>query len=436
MATIRPLRALRPVPEAASAVASVPYDVVGAAEARELAAGNPLSFLRVSRAEIDLPAGTEPYADAVYRRASANLEELVRKAPLVHDESPSLYLYRLRAGSHEQTGVAGCFSLAEYDRHVVRRHERTRPDKEDDRTRHMLALGAQTGIVFLAYRADQAVGAMVRRGTGEPPLLDVTASDGVQHRVWRLGPADTTALVEAFAAIPALYIADGHHRVASAARARDRLGPAVAAAPEAAAQFFLAAAFPDAETRILPYNRTVAGLGDHTPEALVDAVRARFRVRAAPRAPETRATAAPAPPKGQVDMYLAGRWHRIDLGPEREAAGAQGEAAGLDVARLHDRLLGPLLGITDLRSDRRIAFVGGSGGTAALERAVDGGAADVAFSLAAVTPDQLLAVSDAGEMMPPKSTWFEPKLRDGLLIHRITGTGLDRRAAAGGGGGR
>ena len=423
MAIIRPFRALRPVPEAAAAVASVPYDVVSAAEARELAAGNPLSFLRVSRAEIDLPVGTDPYVDAVYRRASVNLGELARKAPLVDEDAPSLYLYRLRAGSHEQTGVAGCFSLAEYDRHIVKRHERTRPDKEDDRTRHLLALGAQTGIVFLAYRADEAVGAVVRRGAGGRPLFEVAAPDGVQHTVWRLRPADTVALVEAFAAVPALYIADGHHRVASAARARDQLR-AASADPEAAAQLFLAAAFPDTETRILPYNRTVARLGDYAPEAFVGAVRARFRVSAA---------GAALPPKGQVDMYVAGRWHRVDLGGEREMAARPGEAAGLDVARLHDRLLGPLLGITDVRGDPRIAFVGGAGGTVALERAVDDGAAAVAFSLAPVAPVELLAVSDAGEMMPPKSTWFEPKLRDGLLIHRITGTGLDPRAATGGG---
>ncbi len=426
MAIIRPFRALRPVPEAAAAVASVPYDVVSAAEAREQAAGNPLSFLRVSRAEIDLPAGTDPYSAAVYRRAAANLAALARQAPLVDEEAPSLYLYRLRAGRHEQTGVAGCFSLAEYDRNVVKRHEGTRSDKEDDRTRHMLALGAQTGIVFLAYRADEAVGAVVRRGAGGPPLLEVSAPDGVQHAVWRLGPADTAALVAAFAGVPALYIADGHHRVASAARARGQLGPAVADDPEAAAHFFLAAAFPDTETRILPYNRTVRRLGERSPQAFLEAVRARFAVRAAPP------PATAAPPAGQVDMYLAGRWYRLDLGPGREAAGVREEAAGLDVARLHDRLLDPLLGIADVRSDPRIEFVGGAGGTAALEAAVDGGAAAVAFSLAPVAPSELLAVSDAGEMMPPKSTWFEPKLRDGLLIHRIAGTGLDPRPPHGG----
>ena len=423
MATIRPFRALRPVPEAASAVASVPYDVVGAAEARELAAGNPLSFLRVSRAEIELPEGTDPYARSVYRRAAANLERLVRTAPLVEDEAPALYLYRLRADGHQQTGVAGCFSLSEYDRHVVKRHETTRPDKENDRTRHMLALGAQTGIVFLAYRADEAVDAVVRRGTGSPPLFEVTAPDGVEHTMWRLGETDTATLVAAFAAVPALYIADGHHRVASAARARDELAPPGGAAPDAA-RFFLAAAFPETETRILPYNRAVSSIGDRTPDELLDAVRDRFRVSAADT---------PLPPKGRVDMYLAGRWHRVDPGPRREPVDAPGRAAELDVARLHERLLGPLLGITDVRNDPRLAFVGGSGGTAALERAVEGGAAAVAFSLAPVTPAELLAVSDAGEMMPPKSTWFEPKLRDGLLVHRIAGAGADSRPPAGGG---
>ncbi len=410
MATIRPFRALRPDPHAAAAVAAVPYDVVTADEARALAADNPLSFLHVSRAEIDLPARADPYADAVYRRAAENLETLKRRAPFVVDDAPSLYLYELRSGDHTQTGLAGCFSLAEYDRDVVKRHERTRRDKEDDRTRHMLAVGAQTGIAFLAYRAAASIDALVDRATTEPPLVDLAAPDGVQHTLWRLAPETAAAVVDAFAEVPAVYIADGHHRIASAARARDALARTRGGDVAAASDLFLGVAFPDRETRILAYNRTLTTLAGRTPAQFLDAVRARFPMTV---------DAAATPPKGQVAMYLDGRWSAIDLGATRATADPTSPTAGLDVALLHDHVFAPLLDVADVRTDPRIAFVGGSRGTAALERAVDSGAAAVAFSLAPVTPAELLAVSDAGDIMPPKSTWFEPKLRDGLLIHEI-----------------
>ena len=406
MAIIRPFRALRPAPAAAAAVAAVPYDVVSTSEARGLAAGNPLSFLRVSRAEIDLPDGADPYGRPVYERAARNLEALTARAPLVVDPEPALYLYRMQADGHEQVGLAGCFSLDEYDRGVVRRHERTRRDKEDDRTRHMVALRAQTGIVFLTYRAAAAVDGVVSRAADGAPLLDVAAADGVRHSVWRL-PADAAdAAVSAFAEVPAVYIADGHHRVASAARARDELA---GADPAHESRFFLGVAFPDDQTRILPYNRTLANLAGRTPAEFLEALRERFPVTADGRR---------VPPPGRLAMYLAGVWHSVDLAAARTAA-AGGPAARLDAAILQDRILAALLDVADVRSDPRVAFVGGARGAAALEQAVDSGAAAVAFSLAAVTPGELLAVSDAGGVMPPKSTWFEPKLRDGLLIHRI-----------------
>ena len=410
LATIRPFRALRPDPRVAAAVASVPYDVVTADEARALAADNPLSFLHVSRAEIDLPASANPYDDAVYRRAAENLETLKRLAPFVVDDEPLLYLYRLRSGDHMQTGLAGCFSLEEYDRNVIRRHERTRRDKEDDRTRHMLAVGAQTGIAFLAYRAAASIDALVERATTDQPLVDLATSDDVHHTIWRLGPEAASAAVDAFAEVPAVYIADGHHRIASAARAHDALTPKAVGDPAGNPHLFLGVAFPDRETRILAYNRTVTTLAGRTPAQFLDAVRARF-----PVTPDASAT----PPKGQVAMYLDRRWSAIDLGPARFAANATSPTARLDVALLHDQVFAPLLDVADVRTDPRIAFVGGVRGTAALERAVDTGAAAVAFSLAPVTPAELLAVSDAGDVMPPKSTWFEPKLRDGLLIHEI-----------------
>lgn len=388
-------------------MAAVPYDVVSTREARRLAAGNPLSFLRVSRAEIDFPTDADPYSEAVYERAVRNLRELTRSAPLVVEAEPSLYLYRLRTAGHEQTGLAGCFSLDEYDRDVIKRHERTRRDKEDDRTRHMVALRAQTGIVFLTYRAAPAVDAVVFRGVGGDPLLDVSASDGVRHTVWRLSAGETADAVAAFGGVPAVYIADGHHRIASAARARDELA---ADDPAHDGRFFLGVAFPDRQVRILPYNRTVANLAGRTEAGFLAALRSRFRVTAG---------GPPVPAKGRLAMYLGGRWYAIDR--EDGAGSTPGEepTARLDVAILQDHILAPLLDVADIRTDPRMTFVGGARGTEALERAVDSGAAKVAFSLAAVTPAELLAVSDAGDVMPPKSTWFEPKLRDGLLIHAI-----------------
>ena len=387
-------------------MAAVPYDVVSTSEARRLAAGNPSSFLHVSRAEIGLPDGADPYGGPVYERAAGNLQALVEQAPLVVDPEPALYLYRMRTDGHEQTGLAGCFSLDEYDRGVVKRHERTRRDKEDDRTRHMVALRAQTGIVFLTYRARAEVDGVLDGGAAGPPLLDVAAPDGVRHSVWRLSAAATRAAVSAFAGVPAVYIADGHHRIASAARARDALA---GGDPAHEAQFFLGVAFPDRRTRILAYNRTVANLAGRTAAQFLAALRERFPVAAGP----------PVPRKGGLAMYLAGAWHAVDLAAAAAEAAGGGPAAQLDVAILQDRILAPLLAVADVRTDPRMTFVGGARGVGALEQAVDSGAAAVAFSLAPVTPDELLAVSDAGGVMPPKSTWFEPKLRDGLLIHTI-----------------
>lgn len=406
MALIRPFRALRPEPDAAAAVAAVPYDVVTAGEARALAAGNPLSFLHVSRAEIDLPPEIDPHDAAVYRAAADNLERLGRAAPLVVEAAPALYLYRLQAAGHEQTGLAACYSLDEYDRGAIRRHERTRPDKEDDRTRHLLALRAQTGIVLFTYRDVPEITALTRRAAGAAPLLDVQAADGVRHTVWRLGRADQAAAEAAFARVPALYVADGHHRIAAAARARDRL-----AAAAAGAAFVLGVAFPATEVRIQAYNRTVTDLAGLTPGRFLDALRARFPLRPA---------AAAEPPRGHVAIGLGGgAWYDVELPAAPRGDRASDPAARLDAAVLQDALLAPLLQVADVRTDPRIGFVGGAGGVGALERLVDSGAAAAAFALAPVTTDDLFAVSDAGGMMPPKSTWFEPKLRDGLLIHTL-----------------
>ena len=409
MAQLHPFRALRPAPAAAPSVSSVPYDVVSTEEARQIAAGNSLSFLHVTRAEIDLPPDTDPYSPSVYEKARANLEALRERAPLELDEVPSIYLYRLRMGNHEQTGIAGCFSIDEYESDVIKKHERTRRDKEDDRTRHIVELRAQTGIVFLTYKATGEVDDIAGQVTAGEPVYDFTADDGVRHTVWRAGLDQTQALVQAFQRIPSLYIADGHHRAASAARARAEVGDRQGSTADAAdASTFIAVAFPDAQMQVLPYNRTVKDLAGKSPEQFLDALRQVV--------PVADGSASPAV-KGDVRMYLAGKWYALDFRGLRPEDASR--ASGLDVARLQRAVLEPLLGIGDVRSDKRIDFVGGARGTKALEGAVDSGKAAVAFSLFPVSIDDLMVISDTGGIMPPKSTWFEPKLRDGLLVHTI-----------------
>jgi uncharacterized protein (DUF1015 family) len=407
MASLFPFRALRPAPAAAAAVSSVPYDVVSADEAKQLAAGNPLSFLHVTRSEIDLPSDTDPYAPAVYDRARENFDRLRKSAPLVLEAEPALYVYRLRMGEHEQTGIAGCFSVDEYEQDVIKKHERTRRDKEDDRTRHMVDIRAQTGVVFLTYHALGQVDAEMRRVTSAAPLYDFTASDGIQHTVWRAGAEETRGLVRAFAQIPALYIADGHHRAASAARARAAL-QATNNGSAAEAASFIAVAFPHDQMKILPYHRTVKDLAGRSSDEFLRELGQRF--------PVTDGTPSPSR-KGQVSMYLAGRWYTIDLSTAKPQDATH--ASTLDVALLQHHVLEHILGVGDIRSDKRIDFVGGARGTSSLEQAVNSGKAAVAFSMYPVTIDDLMKISDAGGIMPPKSTWFEPKLRDGLLVHLI-----------------
>jgi len=409
VAIIRPFNALRPQAERAPQVAAVPYDVVNTEEARALAAGNPWSFLHVSRPEIDLPEGTFIYSDEVYAKALANFEKLTNECPLQTEETPSLYLYRQIMGDHEQIGVVACCSVDEYDRDIIRKHERTRRDKEDDRTRHILILRAQTGPVFLTYRAQPQIDSLVAVAlNGNPPLYDFVANDDIRHTVWRVPTYDP--LVEAFTKVPYLYVADGHHRAASASRARSELkeqGFAFIGNEEF--NFFLCVLFPDNQLQILPYNRIVRDLNGLSRDEFLARVRESFRVseNALPSTPE----------RGHWSMYLDGRWYGLAL-PEN-AARPVGTVDSLDVSILQIQLLEPVLGIKDVRTDKRIDFVGGIRGTQELERLVNEGKAAMAFSLYPTTIDDLLRVSDAGEIMPPKSTWFEPKLRDGLLIHEI-----------------
>ncbi|HMH43978.1 MAG TPA: DUF1015 family protein [Pyrinomonadaceae bacterium] len=409
MAIIRPFNALRPAADHAAEVAAVPYDVVNTEEARALASGNPFSFLHVSRPEVDLPDGTPIYSDEVYAKAADNFEKLKRECPLQSEETPSLYLYRLIMGEHEQIGVVACCSVDEYDQDIIRKHERTRRDKEDDRTRHILVLRAQTGPVFLTYRAQEKIDSLVAEALqNNPPVYDFVANDDIRHTIWRVPTYDP--LVTAFAGVPYLYIADGHHRAASASRACAELketGFGFIGNEEYT--FFQCVLFPDNQLRILPYNRVVKDLNGMSQVEFLSRVKESFVIsQGASSSPETR---------GHWCMYLDGQWHGLGLRDTIERP--TGVVESLDVSILQDRLLDPILGVKDVRTDKRIDFVGGIRGTAELEKLVNEGKAAVAFSLYATTIDDLLKVSDAGEIMPPKSTWFEPKLRDGLLSHEI-----------------
>jgi len=408
VAVIRPFRALRPQADRAESVASVPYDVVNTEEARALAQGNPLSFLHVSRPEIDLPPSTDIHSDIVYRKAVENFEKLIAECPMEKESEPSLYLYRLIMGDHTQIGIVATCSIDEYDNSTIRKHERTRRDKEDDRTRHMLMLKAQTGPVFLTYRRRAEIDEQVSAGVSATPLYDITAPDGVRHTIWRL--SDTESLVKNFESVPLLYIADGHHRAASASRARAELrDQSFAHTGKEDYNYFLTVIFPDSQVQILAYNRTVQDLNGLTQEQFLDTVKEQFTIteKASPEPPE----------RGNWSMYLDSKWYGLQLSPATTLPA--GTVATLDVSILQDRLLDPILGIKDVRTDKRVDFIGGLRGTKELERLVDEGKAAVAFSMFPTTVSELLMVSDANEIMPPKSTWFEPKLRDGLLIHTI-----------------
>src|SRR5580765_872028 len=409
MAIIRPFNALRPPEERAAQVAAVPYDVVNTEEARALASGNPWRFLNVSRPEIDLPQGTPIYSDQVYAKAAENFAQLKKDGPLTNEETPSLYLYRLIMGDQEQVGIVACCSEDEYDGDIIRKHERTRRDKEDDRTRHILVLHAQTGPVFLTYRAQEKIDRLVANALSRnPPLYDFVANDDIRHTIWRVPNYD--ALVEAFAAVPYLYIADGHHRAASASRARAELketGFGFIGNEEY--NFFQCVLFPDNQLRILPYNRVVRDLNGLSAAELIAQLRKNF---------DLTENGLPSPnQRGQWSMYLDGRWYGLEL--RADITRPAGVVESLDVSMLQDRLLDPILGIKDVRTDKRIDFVGGIRGPEELVKLVDERKAAVAFSLYPTTIEDLLSVSDAGEIMPPKSTWFEPKLRDGLLSHEI-----------------
>jgi uncharacterized protein (DUF1015 family) len=403
---IRSYRALRPLPALAAQIASVPYDVVNTAECRALVEGNPLSMLRVARADLEFPDGTDPYSDAVYARAKENFQKLISAGHLVRESGPSLYIYQQQMGAHIQTGVAALCHVDDYDNNLIKKHEKTRKDKEDDRVRHTGTLSANPGPVFLTYRDQPTIDTIVAAATASEPLFSFTATDGIRHTVWRITAPDT--LVAAFRPVPAFYIADGHHRAASAARvARERRAANPAHTGDEDYNWFLTVLFPAKQLRILPYNRLIADLNGRTARQFLGELGRAGAITPA-------AEPAPAAP-GSVHFYVEGQWHALALNP---SLGAD-PVSRLDVSLLQDKVLAVMLGIDDPRTSKRIDFVGGIRGTKYLEDAVNSRRATVAFSLHPVTIDQLMDISDAGQIMPPKSTWFEPKLRDGLFMHQF-----------------
>jgi len=408
VSAIKPFKALRPRPGFAEKVSCPPYDVVSVEEAKAAAAGNTQSFFHVTKPEIDLASEEMPQPEKALTVAEQNLRHFIEEGTLVQEAEPGLYVYRLSVGDHTQTGVVACCSLDEYDRGLIKRHEQTREDKVAERTGHMLRLRAQTGLIFLAYRGSPAIDKLVREPGQTEPLYDFLCEGGVRNTIWRA--PQTEELVRAFAEVSALYIADGHHRVASAARVRDELKknePEYTG--EESYNYFIAAMFPAEELQVLAYNRVVKDLNGLTREEFLAKVGEKFQVTEnAPPKPARR---------GEFSMYLGGRWYGLSW---RETAGPNGSIArSLDANILHEYLIEPILGIVNLQTDKRIKFIGGSRGPEELERRVDIGKSKVAFSLYPASVEDMLRVSDAGEIMPPKSTWFEPKLRDGLLIHLI-----------------
>ena len=405
---IRPFAGLRPAPEYAQQVAAPPYDVLSTEEARTQAQGKPWSFLHISKPEIDLPAGTDHYSPEVYAKATENMRRMVQSGVLKRDDKPCYYAYRLIMNDHVQTGLVAAASVADYDSQRIRRHELTRPDKEDDRVRQIEAVSAHTGPVMVAYPATPEVDAMLADASSGAPEFDVlVGSGGVRHMLWVIRDEDRIArLTAAFEAMPALYIADGHHRTAAASRvAASRRSKARNASEEAGYERFLCVAFPHHETRILPYNRVVRDLNGLDRVEFLRRTAMRFSVAqsAGKVVPERR---------GVFGLYLPGEWYRLEIDPMRIPAG--NPTTRLDISLLAEHLLGPILAIGDPRTDPRIDFIGGIRGPEELERRVAGGMA-AAFSLYPTSMQDLMAVADARGIMPPKSTWFEPKLADGLV---------------------
>ena len=403
MPMIQPFRALRPAPGRAAEILAPPYDVLTSAEARERARGKPWSFLHVSKPEIDLEPSVDPYTPEVYAKAAANLERMIAEGVLIRDATPGYYVYRLTRNGRSQTGIAAVASLADYATNRVRKHELTTPVKEDDRVRQIEAIKAQTGPVMVAYPVAPEIDAILAKAASANSIVDVTADDGVRHELWLIDSATTVAtLTRLFEALPAVYIADGHHRSAAAARVANARGG------RGSADHFLSVIFPDHQMTILDYNRVIRDLNGKRAEELLAALSESFGIE--PSSGPVRPTSA-----GEFGMFLAGRWYRLTL--KQNLIPRDDVIGRLPITLLSKNVIEPLFGISDQRKDKRIDFVGGGRGLEELERRVRSGEMAVAFALYPTTMADLIAVADAGKIMPPKSTWFEPKLADGMVSH-------------------
>ncbi len=411
MAVICPFKALRPDPKVANLVASVPYDVVNREEAAEYAKDFPNSYLRITRAEIEMDATVNPYSKEVYQKAKENLERIKNDAPLLEEQSPKFYLYKLVMGEQVQTGIAATFSVEDYNSNIIMKHEKTRKEKEDDRTNHIVTTSAQTGPVFLTYRGVEQVNEIVTKIQSEiKPVYDFTSTDNIQHTIWIVPDEYNKTIIDGIAKVKNLYIADGHHRAASAARAQKvKMENNKEHTGDEEYNFFLAVLFPAEQLKILPYNRVVLDLNGLSKEEFFNQVEKNFYLEKGNYHQPIE--------KKTFSMYIDGEWYYLK--PNNNVKLSAGVGENLDVSILQNYLLHPVLGIDDPRTSKRVDFIGGIRGTAELEKLVNSGKAAVAFSLYPVSVDDLMKISDAGEIMPPKSTWFEPKLRDGLLVHLI-----------------
>lgn len=412
MAVVKPFICIRPAKEHAAEVAALPYDVYNRKEACAAVKGNPLSFLNIDRAETQFSDDVDTYADCVYEKARELLDSQIADGIYVTDAGDHYYLYELTMDGRSQTGIVACCSIDDYVNGVIKKHENTREEKELDRIRHVDTVNAQTGPIFLAYRQNIALKEIVAEEKTKPALYDFVSDDGIRHRVWRIDGADRTDAIEAaFAAIPSTYIADGHHRAASAVKVglkRRTKHPGYTG--EEPFNYFLSVLFPDEELMILPYNRVVRDLNGMSTEQFFEKLKEKFELEEIGKEPY-----APVQ-KGTFGMYLDGTWYALKILPQYRSADP---VKGLDVSILQDHLLAPVLGIGDPRTDKRIDFIGGIRGLKELERRV-GKDMEVAFSMYPTSIEELLSVADAGLLMPPKSTWFEPKLRSGLFIHRLS----------------
>ncbi|MCB0732288.1 MAG: DUF1015 domain-containing protein [Ignavibacteriae bacterium] len=410
MAVIKPLRAIRPKEDVAHLVASVPYDVVNREEAADLVNGNDINFLRVTRSEVELPESTNPYDKSVYEKARVNFEKLINDGNLIQDSEENLYVYHLTMGDQKQAGIAATFSVDDYDNDIIKKHEKTRKVKEDDRTNHIITTEAQTGAVFLTYKGVDTVNKIVDKTMQTEPIYNFTSNDGIIHKLWVMDKTDVKTVVDEIAKVDYLYIADGHHRAASAARARavkKQNNPNDNGKEEY--NFFLAVLFPAEQLKILPYNRVIYDLKGMSESDFLEKIKLNFKVKISDL---------PSPKNvREICLYISGKWYLLT--PNENVKKANDVGGNLDVSILQNYLLQPLLGIEDIRTDTNVDFIGGIRGTQELEKLVNSGKAKIAFSMYPVSIDDLINISDAGETMPPKSTWFEPKLRDGLVVHTI-----------------